>query len=138
MSIAPALLTAATMANPNPRLRPLKPKSVANLRHEAQRLFAVLQWFSVVGGATSALLNWNNPAESLSAMLLISFFCLFDTYTARPLLLPVLALLAYIVKQHHSRYDGRFVRQFAAQEDLSDLTARLRLAVVKARDLVSV
>ncbi|CAK9000533.1 Multiple C2 and transmembrane domain-containing protein 1 [Durusdinium trenchii] len=123
--------------NPNPKRRPPKPFSLANVRHEISRTSEIVGWLGMVGGSMGYLLDWQDKALTVFALAMTILFCGVDFYSERILVIPVYLLLAYMMRKHHQRMNGQFVHNMMKDARAKETNARLRIAVVRARGLVS-
>ena len=122
--------------NPNPYLRPGPPFSFANLFHEMNRSLVIFRKFLGFTRMVSFIMEWESPPVTVGFINIVIFFCLFDFLGSRFLLLPVLALCCYIILRHRDRVEGKFIENLLNADDEAEVTARLKISVLRARYLV--
>ena len=122
--------------NPNPYMRPGPPFTFANLFHEMNRTLVIFRKFLGFTRMLRFIMEWESPPVTLGFINIVIFFCLYDFLGSRFLLLPIVALCSYIVLRHKDRVEGKFIENLLNADDEGEVTARLKVSVLRARYLV--
>jgi hypothetical protein len=122
--------------NPNPRLRPPKPFSLARLRHELNRTAAVFKWAGSMGAGIGFLFSWESKPHTVAAMLAAVLLLTFDFFSERFLAVPWFYLLFLLARKHHERETGKLVQTVRGDARAGATNAVLKVSVLQARGLV--
>jgi len=133
------VVTGSFATHANPVKHSQKPFSIANLRHEMNRTFALWKGFWWLFGSLNYVLSWENPKVSAFGLFLLVSFCVLDFWKERILIIIPFCILIHVINRHNDRTYGRFTSQLLQKSGVgeNDTKARLLTSVIRGRNLIA-